>query len=807
LLGHIQNWLAADTSTSPTILWLNGLAGTGKSTLTRTVARVAREQGRLAASFFFSRDNVERRRLTSIIPTIAYQLAMWNENLRQPICSAIESNPDIAGQRMSTQCDTLLYKASQGLANAEFPTHALLILDALDECDKEDGYEGGSLLPLLAKLISSLPFRLQILVSSRPEHSIRSLFRESVPADLLILHAIDPHVVQADIRLFLLHEFQRISRRRLSGKPWPQSHEVDALVKLASPLFVFASTAIKFIDSSAFPPQRQLEIILRSTSVSAHAQPYRNLDCLYQQVLDASVSDETEVNEICARFRRIMSAILFLRKPMSARQLSFLLSIDEIEVDYALRPLATLLDIPTSPDVPVQIFHPSFSDFLSDPTRCTDTRFLVASHMGHYELSRACLNTVNSRLIGRGQQLHVEGKTFRDTFSNDCLSYAHANWRVHLSLAIDSLPKFMALDAFQEEADAMCVAHLKQFLGLRKQHKTVALDPKLDTFCTACLESFPTTDPSSSLSTVVHDATFRQVFEAASHSHVVVLLMESEHCAALIAPRAESRFHVVQLPHVNPTFLSRVKAKIYQSLAHDDSYFRALEMTWVDVVKPILQILELAVSQALYVKPSISTDTYSQPLHGRERPHIHWCPIGDLRILPLHTAGIYSSTSMRAEGGESVIDYVVSSYVPNLAVLLALQLIRDAPTIAALRACIILDVPLHKSRTSSEANAIAKSFDRPTQSAKCTHVVSEAAEALKTAHILHLASARSAFMSRGVNGLITVQDRSLETIDMDDLELAAPILAFLNHAAKLGAPEPGEIMLSRGFASVIVGPW
>ena len=37
------------------IFWLNGMAGTGRSTIARTVARAFYDQGRLGASFFFSR--------------------------------------------------------------------------------------------------------------------------------------------------------------------------------------------------------------------------------------------------------------------------------------------------------------------------------------------------------------------------------------------------------------------------------------------------------------------------------------------------------------------------------------------------------------------------------------------------------------------------------------------------------------------------------------------------------------------------------------------------------------------------------
>jgi SpoVK/Ycf46/Vps4 family AAA+-type ATPase len=51
------------------------MAGTGKSTIARTVARACLDDGRLGASFFFSRGGGERETTPSFVTTIARQLA------------------------------------------------------------------------------------------------------------------------------------------------------------------------------------------------------------------------------------------------------------------------------------------------------------------------------------------------------------------------------------------------------------------------------------------------------------------------------------------------------------------------------------------------------------------------------------------------------------------------------------------------------------------------------------------------------------------------------------------------------------
>jgi CHAT domain-containing protein len=49
---------------------------------------------------------------------------------------------------------------------------------------------------------------------------------------------------------------------------------------------------------------------------------------------------------------------------------------------------------------------------------------------------------------------------------------------------------------------------------------------------------------------------------------------------------------------------------------------------------------------------------------GRDRPRLHWCPVGVLALLPFHAAGVYYGENL-----ECCADYVVSSYTPTLSAL------------------------------------------------------------------------------------------------------------------------------------------
>ena len=60
VLQQLDDWLG-DTQ-GQRVFWLNGLAGTGKSTIAQTFAEITFAEGRLGASFFCSRGFEDRDR-------------------------------------------------------------------------------------------------------------------------------------------------------------------------------------------------------------------------------------------------------------------------------------------------------------------------------------------------------------------------------------------------------------------------------------------------------------------------------------------------------------------------------------------------------------------------------------------------------------------------------------------------------------------------------------------------------------------------------------------------------------------------
>jgi nucleoside phosphorylase len=79
LLDDINRWI--DDQSSKTLFWLNGMAGTGKSTIARTADQEQYERGDLGGSFFFNRGETDRGNLAKFIPALPRQLALRRPNI------------------------------------------------------------------------------------------------------------------------------------------------------------------------------------------------------------------------------------------------------------------------------------------------------------------------------------------------------------------------------------------------------------------------------------------------------------------------------------------------------------------------------------------------------------------------------------------------------------------------------------------------------------------------------------------------------------------------------------------------------
>ena len=290
VLNEIESW-TKDFNKSP-VFWLNGLAGTGKSTIAQTIAELAFADGLLGASFFCSRDVEDRSDLHFIFPTLAFQLAHKFPAFRAHLVPLLQSNPDVVDdESLFNQMERLIIEPLQ---SAEIST--VIVVDALDEC--RDDEPSSAILSVLGRLVEQIP-RVKFFITGRPEPRIKTGFRLPLLEDatkVFVLHDVHPNLINSDIFLFLKHELSQLSQRhRLEG--WPSDEHINLLCQRAAGLFVYAVATIKFLDSKTHLPEQRLDVIVRlpdCTTPEGKTQfkPRTTLDSLYMLVLQMAFSEE-----------------------------------------------------------------------------------------------------------------------------------------------------------------------------------------------------------------------------------------------------------------------------------------------------------------------------------------------------------------------------------------------------------------------------------------------------------------------------------------------------------------------------------
>src|SRR5258708_38510484 len=286
--NNIRDWLDRPISESGNpiepIYWINGIAGIGKSTIVRTVAEDEDRQKRLGASFF-SRQEKDLSDVKLFIPTIAHQLAQSYPEVRSDVAKVLQEDPDIVTKCSATQLKHLILNPLRNIASSK---PVLLVVDALDECDNS-GNAAAKLFNTIVACCTEVP-SLRLLVTSRPETYIQSIFIGEKTTGIVLHENVEQSVVSNDIRRYLCAEMSKIPKELHVKLPpsWPPEKDLDQLVDKAGKLFIWAATAIRFVgDNVERNPDSQLKILL-DMPVGPNRNdenPYVPLDDLYVTVL------------------------------------------------------------------------------------------------------------------------------------------------------------------------------------------------------------------------------------------------------------------------------------------------------------------------------------------------------------------------------------------------------------------------------------------------------------------------------------------------------------------------------------------
>ena len=435
VLDMIELW-AKDWDKLP-VYWLNGLAGTGKSTIAQTIAERTFADGRLGASFFCSRDFEDRSNLHLIFPTLAVQLARKYSAFRSAFIRLAQSDPGIAHETLYNQMDKLIMRP---LKTSSIST--VIIIDALDECQDEE--PASAILSVLGRFVSELP-HVKFFLTGRPEPRILDGFRLPLlvgVTDIFILHGVESNQVYSDIRRFFENSFSELGHRRLGLNGWPSEAQLNILCERAAGFFVYAVATVKFVSRQNSNPRTQMDRLLQYRESTVYEgktkfKPNTTLDSLYLSILQEAFDDDDP--EIDPKIRSVLGAVVLTTNPLSASSIATVLRFDTGDLTPLLSSIHSLLILPEDIHHPVRPFHKSFPDFLTDPIRCTNQRFYISSSH-NLELLVSLLELMNQSLeknmcclpdaVKNSQVDDLKERT--EQYLNHALQYACKSWHKHL---------------------------------------------------------------------------------------------------------------------------------------------------------------------------------------------------------------------------------------------------------------------------------------------------------------------------------------------------------------------------------------
>lgn len=403
LLDQIKEW--AKNPCGQCIFWLQGMAGTGKSTISHTVAQWFQDRELLGASFFFKRGEADRGNASRFFTTITVQLVAKETVLASSVLAAIEADQSVSNKALKVQFEKLILEPLGRLTgNPDKPKTVVIVIDALDECENER--DAKNIIYLLSRTKALTSLKLRIFVTSRPDLHIRLGF-DKIRGNYqdIILHKIPHHIIEHDIAAFLEYELAEIMKEyddsvgqdRQLPSDWPGQATVKVLVDMAVPLFIFAATICRFInDRRLGSPEQQLQKVLAYQTKTTESE-IDKLDATYRPILDQLVFGLTNAakRRQIEEFRDVVGAIVLLAEPLSTSSLARLLNIPRPTIDSRLEHLHSVLSVPLSADSPVRMLHLSFRDFLVDSDKRETNPFSVDERECHIRIANRCLEILN----------------------------------------------------------------------------------------------------------------------------------------------------------------------------------------------------------------------------------------------------------------------------------------------------------------------------------------------------------------------------------------------------------------------------
>ncbi|CAE6431568.1 unnamed protein product [Rhizoctonia solani] len=382
VLDVIRKWIYETSEIK--VYWINGMAGTGKTTIAYSICEELAKIKKLGASFFVSRASSQCQDVSRILPTIAYQLACVSYPYRSALCRILNEELNLGQRKLSVQFQHLIESPLREVEK-DIPQGLVVVIDALDESSNPRTIE--IVVETLLRHASDLPVRF--FLTSRPEPSIMgtALSNDSRSRSVLHLHNVEEQLVKADVKTYLTVSLARLQ---------PTVEQIELLAEQAGVLFIYAATVVRYILSTGLGVNSttRLKAILAPSTARASKKD-RAIDQLYKVILEGVLEDqEREEHEVMV-IKQVLWTVVCAREPVTKETLAMLAQVDYDQVTEALRPLQSVIHVSEGSDI-VSTLHASFPEFVLNPSRSGPLS--CNRHANHQYLVTRCFSIMDDQL-------------------------------------------------------------------------------------------------------------------------------------------------------------------------------------------------------------------------------------------------------------------------------------------------------------------------------------------------------------------------------------------------------------------------
>jgi len=453
ILNEIEAWIK-DPDTQR-ICWIAGMAGTGKTTIAKTVCKRASSDPDiiLGGSFFCSRTGIAaQREIRCVVPTLVQLLARQSAEFSFALADKIARDNDLQHKHVTVQIEQLLYVPLIALKDS--PKTVVFVVDALDECggetasSDEESHQAVSemLEALVTSSSSSAKLPIKFLVTSRPEVHVRETPVSNADfSQILRLHAVNKQEVDADIHRYITETLTTKLSDKQTIRAKFTNDVIEDLVQICDGLFIVAATALKHtFGAGAVAVEARFKKLLNDSRDGLNVRVAAPLDRMYEAILEEAAREDQSGSML-----QLLASILTARVTLSVTELADLLAQESSDVRESMYRLHAVVDVPDDNDAPgVRTVHASFGDYLFE--RAPD-RIRISRAFGHDTLAHACLEAMDRQLcfnVSKSASSYEANPAFKPDSIRLSLQYACMHWAHHvavsskasaLDLAINSL--------------------------------------------------------------------------------------------------------------------------------------------------------------------------------------------------------------------------------------------------------------------------------------------------------------------------------------------------------------------------------